>query len=82
MQILPNADTLQLRDIAMATTFWLPTGYNFDCVIASDTLLHSRGWVFGVKLSDDDIAEIEALRDVAVAIVFGTTLAVIACDGR
>jgi len=37
------ADTLQLRDIAMATTFWLPTGYNFDCVIASDTLLNSRG---------------------------------------
>ena len=32
------ADTLQLRDVAMATTFWLSMGYNFSCMIASDTL--------------------------------------------
>jgi len=31
------ADTLQLREIATTTTFWLPIGYNFSCVIASDT---------------------------------------------
>jgi len=37
------ADTLQLRDIAMATSFWLSMGYNFGCVIASDTLFDSRG---------------------------------------
>ena len=24
------ADTLQLRDVAMATTFWLSMGYNFS----------------------------------------------------
>jgi len=29
--------------------------YNFGCVIASDTLFDSRGWVFGAKLSDEDI---------------------------
>jgi len=39
--------------------------YNFDCMIASDTLFDSRGWVSGVKLSDEDIAEIECLRVVA-----------------
>ena len=33
------ADTLQLRDVAMATTFWLSMGYNFSCMTASDTLL-------------------------------------------
>jgi len=28
-----------LRDIAMATTFWLSMGYNFGCVIANGTIL-------------------------------------------
>jgi len=28
------ADTLQLRDVAMATTFWLPLRCNFGCVVA------------------------------------------------
>ena len=32
------ADTLHLRDVAMANTFWLSMGYNFSCVIAIDTL--------------------------------------------
>jgi len=43
---LQNADivdTLKLRDVAMATIFWLPSGYNFGCVIARDTLFDSRG---------------------------------------
>ena len=37
-------------------------GYNFGCMIASDTQFDSRGWVFGVKLSDEDIAKIECQR--------------------
>jgi len=43
MQILPIADILHIRDVAMATTFWLSMGYNFGCMIASDTLFDSRG---------------------------------------
>jgi len=31
------------RDIAMATNFWLSMGYNFGCMLASDTLFDSRG---------------------------------------
>jgi len=33
------------------------------------------GWVFGVKLSNEDTAEIEGLRDVAMATDLWTTLA-------
>ena len=51
----------------MATPFCLSMGYIFGCMIASDTLFDSRGWVFGVKLSDKDIADFEVLRDVAIA---------------
>jgi len=36
------ADTLQLRDITMATTVCLSIGYNFGCMIASYTLFDSR----------------------------------------
>ena len=36
-----------LRDAAMATDFWLSMGYNFGCVIASDTLFGSRGGFLG-----------------------------------
>jgi len=45
-----NADTavtLHLRDVVMATTFWLSMGYNFRCMIASDTLFDSRGGFSG-----------------------------------
>jgi len=49
------ADTLQLREVATATTFWLSMGYNFSYMIASGTLFDSRGWVFGNKLSNEDI---------------------------
>jgi len=31
-------------------------------MIASDTLFDSRGWVFGVKLCDEDIADFKVLR--------------------
>ena len=41
------ADTLHIRDVAMATTFWLSMGYNFVCVIASGTLFDSRGGFLG-----------------------------------
>jgi len=37
------ADTLPLRDVAMATTFWLSMGYNFGYMIASDMLFDTRG---------------------------------------
>jgi len=67
------ADTLKLRDVAIETTFWLPSGYNFGCMAASDSLFGSR-WGFGGKLSDDDIAEIEGLRYVAMATNFGTKI--------
>jgi len=40
-------------------------------MIASDTQFDSRGWVFGVKLSGEDIADFEVLRDVAMATIFG-----------
>ena len=40
-------------------------------MIASDTLFDSRGWVFGVKLSDEDEADFEVLRDIAMATFFG-----------
>ena len=43
------ADTLQLRDVAMATTFWLSTGYNYSCMTASDMLFDSRGEFSGTS---------------------------------
>jgi len=43
------ADTLQLTDVAMAITFWLSMGYNFSCMIASDTLFNSRGGFSGTS---------------------------------
>jgi len=45
-------------------------------MMASDTLFDSRGWVLGVKLSDEDIAEIECLRVIAMATSFGTKVAI------
>ena len=43
---------------------------------ASDSLFDSRGQVFGVKLSNEDTAEIEGLRDVDMATNFGTKSAI------
>jgi len=42
---------------------------------ASHSLFDSRGWIFGVKLFNEHISEIEGLRDVAMATNFGATLA-------
>ena len=64
------ADTLHLRDVAMATPFCLSMGYNFGCMIARDTLL-ILGVVFGFKLSGENIADFELLRDVAMTTIFG-----------
>jgi len=41
------ADTLHLRDVAMATTFWFSMGYNFGCIIARDMLFDSGGGFLG-----------------------------------
>ena len=43
------ADTLHLRDVATATTFWLSMGYNFGCMIASDTLFDFSGGFSGSR---------------------------------
>ena len=37
-------------------------------MIASDTQFDSRGWVVGVKLTDEGIAEIECQRVVAMGL--------------
>jgi len=41
------ADSLHLRDVAMATPFCLSMGYNFGCMIASNMLFDSRGEFLG-----------------------------------
>ena len=43
---------------------------------ATDSLFDSRGRFSGVKLSNEDTAEIEGLRDVAMATNFGTKSAI------
>jgi len=40
---------MQLREVAIATTVWLSMGYNFSCMIASDTLFDSRGEFLGTS---------------------------------
>jgi len=67
-----NADiagTLHLRDIAMATTFWLSVGYNFSCMIASDMLFDSRGG-FSRSCYPMKSADFEVLGDIAMATIF------------
>ena len=41
------ADTMDLREVAMATTFWLSMGHNFGCMTVSDTLFDCRGGFSG-----------------------------------
>jgi len=69
------ANSLQPRDVAMATIFWLLMGYIFGCIIASNTLFHSRGEFLGssysVKTGDSEV-----LRDVAMATTFGSKIAI------
>jgi len=40
------------------------------------TLFDSRGWVVGVKLSKENLAEIKFLRVVAIATNFGTKITI------
>jgi len=58
-------------DVAMATIFWISMGYNFGCMIVSDMLFDSMD-----RFSDEDIAEIECLRVIAMATNFGTKIAI------
>ena len=51
-------------------------GFIFGYVIASGMRFDSRGWVFGVKLFNEDIAKIKCLRVVAMATNFGTKIAI------
>jgi len=45
--IMLDGDPAVLRDVAMATNFWLSMGYNFGCMIASDMQFDSRGGFLG-----------------------------------
>ena len=53
---------------------------NFESITSAVWQLATRclilWYVFGIKLSNEDIAVIEGLRDVAMATNFGTTIAV------
>ena len=51
-------------------------GYNSGCMIASNMLFDSRGWVFGVTLSEENLAKIECLRVVAIATSFVTKIVI------
>ena len=63
-----------LTDVAMATNFG--TQFAITGFVGYITLFDSMGSVFGVKLSDEDIAEIDRLRVVAMATNFGTNIAI------
>jgi len=66
----------QFWDAICYNWLWRVMGYNFGCLIASNTQFDSRRWVFGVKLSDEDIADIECQRVVAMATNCGTKIAI------
>jgi len=63
MQILSTPCTYSLRDVAMVTPFCLSKGYNFGCMIASDTLFDSRSGFSG-SIYPMKTADFEVLRDV------------------
>jgi len=42
-----DTDTLHLRDVVMATTFWFSMDYNFGCVIASIVIFDAGGGFSG-----------------------------------
>jgi len=64
-----------LRDAAMATIFWLSMGYNFGCMIASNTLFDSRGEFSGSSYPMKT-AEIKSPRVVAMATNFGIKISI------
>jgi len=58
----------------MATTFWVSMDFSsISCMIASDTLFEGIVF-FRVKLSNGGIAEIQGLKNVAMATNFRTKL--------
>jgi len=61
------ADTLHLRTLLWQPLFWHWMGYNFGCMIASDTL--PRVGFLG-SCYPMNTANFEVLRDVAVATIF------------
>jgi len=63
------ADTLHLRDVAMATSFWFSMGYKFSCMIASNTVFDCIGGFSGSSYSMKT-ADFPILRDVATATIF------------
>ena len=74
-----DGDPTVMRDVAMATNFgtqfainwlWRLMGYNFGCMIASDTLFDSRSGFSGSSYPMKT-ADLEVLRDVAMATIFG-----------
>jgi len=65
--VLDGAPEL-LRDVAMATTFWLSMGYNFSCMIASDMLFDSRVGFSGPRYAMKTL-DFEILRDVAIVTI-------------
>jgi len=48
-QIADIADVLHLRDVTMATTFWLSFGYEFSCVIPIGTIFDSSDGFLGLS---------------------------------
>jgi len=64
-----------LRDIAMATIFWLLMGYNFGCMIISDTLFDSRSGFSGSSYPMKTY-KMQCLRVIAMATNFWTKIAI------
>ena len=66
----------QFWDAICYNWLWRLMGYNFGCTIASDTQFDSRGGFSGSSYPDEDIAEIECQRVVAMVTNFGTKVAI------
>ena len=60
------ADTLHLRDVVMATTFWLSMGYNFGCMMLFD----SRGGFSGSSSLMKLVRSLTSLFSTNMATVF------------
>ena len=63
------ADTLQLRDVAMATTFWLWMGYNFSSMTGSQLNLlngtknkKARMLAINMSITNLAVARLEQFR--------------------
>ena len=54
----------------MTTTFCFSMGYNFGCMIVSDTMFDSRGGFSGSSYPMKTITDFKILRNVAMATIF------------